>query len=177
MERPTEPARRSLDDAGVKFRQTVPSLHLALAVALLLAGCGALNQPSGHVELIPSQWDIVSVTGSTIEAATMPTIAIGRSNSARLALHCGEIDLRYTADTGGSALSFGEQRVAATCATPTDPEDLAIRSAVGRVEGWHIVSDTAINLVDGGGKALLSLQATTCDCPHQQAGNAGPTPS
>ncbi len=117
------------------------------------------------------------MTGSAIDDATMPTIAIGRSNSARLGLHCGEIDLRYVSDTGGSALSFGEQRVGATCATPTNSEDVAIRSAVGRVEGWRVVSDTSIELVDEGGRALLSLRATTCDCPHQPAGSAGPTPS
>jgi len=117
------------------------------------------------------------VRGSAIDDATLPTLAIGRSNSARLGLRCGEIDLRYVSENDGSALTFGEQRVGATCTTPTDPEDVAIRSAVGRVEGWRVVSDTSIDLVDEGGRALLSLRATTCDCPHQPAGNAGPTSS
>jgi hypothetical protein len=163
MERPTAALREAV--------------WLALVVAVLGAGCGALNRPSDRVVLIPSQWEIVSVTGSAIDDATMPTIAIGRSNSARLGLHCGEIDLRYVTDTGGSALSFGEQRVSATCATPADPEDAAIRSAIVDVGEWRVVSDTSIELVDAGGRALLSLRATTCDCPHQPAGTAGPTPS
>jgi hypothetical protein len=163
MERPTAALREAVSHT--------------LAVAVLVAGCGALNRPSDRVELIPSQWEIVSVTGSAIDDATMPTLAIGRSNSARLGLHCGEIDLRYVSDTAGSALSFGEQRVSATCATPADPEDVAIRSAVDGVEGWRVVSATSIELVDEGGRALLSLRATTCDCPHQPAGTAGPTPS
>jgi hypothetical protein len=146
-----------------------------LAVAVLVAGCGALNRPPDRVELIPSQWEIVSVTGSAIDDAMLPTIAIGRSNSARLALHCGEIDLRYVSDTNGAALSFGEQRVDAACVAPTDPEDVAISNAIDGVEGWRVVSDTSIELVDDGGRALLSLRATTCDCPHQPLGDASPT--
>jgi len=171
MERPTAALPESIS------RRTEPSAWLALAIAVLVAGCGALNRPSGRVVLIPSQWEIVSVTGSAIDDATMPTIAIGRSNSARLGLHCGEIDLRYVSDTGGSALTFGEQREDAACVAPPNPEDVAIRAAVDGVKGWRVVSDTSIELVDEGGRTLLSLRATTCDCPHQPAGNARPTPS
>ena len=148
-----------------------------ILVGAVAAACGTAVRPSFHVDLIPSTWEIDSVSGAEVQGASPPILTIGRSDSARLGLHCGEIDLRYVTDTDGSALSFGEQRVGATCATPTDPEDVAIRGAVGRVEGWRIVSDTSIELVDDGGRALLSLRATTCDCPHQPAGSAGPTSS
>jgi hypothetical protein len=172
--------RRSLHRApeiAQEHGQDMVGTGLALAVAVLVAGCGALSRPPDRVELIPSQWEIVSVRGSAIDDATLPTLAIGRSNSARLGLRCGEVDLRYVSDSDGSALTFGEQRVSATCATPADPEDAAIRSAIVDVGEWRVESATSIELVDEGGHALLSLRATTCDCPHQPAGTAGPTPS
>ena len=149
----------------------------ALAVAVLLAGCGALNRPSDRVELIPSNWEIVSVRGSALDDATLPTLSIGRSNSARLALQCGEIDLRYVSDTAGVALSFGEQRIGPTCATPTAPEDAAIRRAIVAVGEWRVVSATSIEMVDEGGRALLSLRAVTCDCPHHLPGDSAPRAS
>jgi hypothetical protein len=153
------------------------AVWLALAVAVLVAGCGALSRPSDRVELIPSNWEIVSVSGSSLDDATLPTLSIGRSNSARLALQCGEIDLRYVSDTAGAALSFGEQRADATCATPMVPGDAAIRTAIVAVGEWRVVSATSIEMVDRGGRALLSLRAMSCDCPHHLPGQSAPTSS
>jgi hypothetical protein len=148
-----------------------------LAGALLVAGCGGADRPFDKVALIPSYWEIVRVSGTDLVGATLPILTIGRSNSARVALTCGEIDFQYNADTDGAALSFGEQRVATACETPPDEKDIAVRSAIGAVKGWRVVSDTSIELLDGRGQAVLSLQATTCDCPHQPPGTGQPTSS
>jgi len=154
-----------------------PALRILLAAALLVAGCGAANRPFDKVALIPSYWEVVRVSGTDLVGATLPILTIGRSNSARIALTCGEIDFQYSADTDGAALRFGEQRVATPCATPSRQEDVAVRSAIGAVEAWRVVSDSSIELLDGHGQAVLSLQATTCDCPHQPPGTGGPTSS
>lgn len=148
-----------------------------LAIALLVAGCGGGSRPFDKVALIPSTWEIVRVSGADLVGATLPILTIGRSNSARVALTCGEIDFQYNADTDGAALGFGEQRVAAACETAPDQGDIAVRRAIGAVEAWRAVSDTSIELLDGHGQAVLSLQATTCDCPHQPPGTGGPTSS
>jgi hypothetical protein len=152
-------------------------MRVALALALLLAGCGGAQRPFDQVALIPSTWEIVRVSSTDLTGANFPILTIGRSNSARVELTCGEIDLQYTADTAGSALRFGEQRVAAACETPPEQEDDTIRSAIGSVEAWRVVSDTSIELLDGRGQALLALQSTTCDCPHQPPGTGRPTAS
>ena len=154
-----------------------PTMRVVLALALLVAGCGAAKRPFDEVALIPSTWEIVRVSGTDLVGATLPILTVGRSNSARVALTCGEIDLQYVADTDGSALRFGEQRVAAACETPPDQQDATIRSAIGSVAEWRVVSDNSIELLDGRGQALLSLQATTCDCPHQPPGTGAPTSS
>jgi hypothetical protein len=149
-----------------------------LAVALLVAGCGSAAPSTPGVALIPSIWEVASVRGTTIDGATLPVLAIERSNLARLELACGEVDLRYASGTsGGTSLSFVEQRVAATCATPIDPDDIALRAAIADVEGWRVMSDTSIELLDQGGGVLVALRATTCDCPHQPPGTGGPTSS
>ena len=149
-----------------------------LAMALFVAGCGSAAPSTPGVALVPSIWEVVSVRGSAIDDASLPVLAIERSNVARLELACGEVDLRYASGTsGGASLSFGEQRVAATCATPTDPDDIALRVAIADVEGWRVMSDTSIELLDKGGQVLVALRATTCDCPHQPPGTGWPTSS
>ena len=152
-------------------------MRALLAVALLVAGCGGAGRPFEKVALIPSYWDVVRVSGTDLTGATLPVLTIGRSNSARVALTCGEIDFQYSADTNGAALRFGEQRVATSCETPPDQADVAVRSAIRAVEAWRVVSDSSIELLDRDGKAVLSLQATTCDCPHQPPGTGRPTSS
>ena len=153
-------------------------MRALLAIALLLvSGCGVANRPFDQVALIPSTWEIVRVSGTDLVGATLPILTIGRSNSARVALTCGEIDFQYSADTEGSALGFGELRVSAACETPPDQEDFTIRNAISAVEAWRVVSDTSIELLDQHGQAVLSLQATTCDCPHQPPGSGAPTSS
>jgi hypothetical protein len=152
-------------------------MRALLAVALLVAGCGGASRPFEKVALIPSYWDVVRVSGTDLTGATLPVLTIGRSNSARVALTCGEIDFQYSADTDGAALRFGEQRVATSCETPPDQADVAVRSAIRAVEAWRVVSDSSIELLDRDGKAVLSLQATTCDCPHQPPGTGRPTSS
>ena len=152
-------------------------MRVALAIALLVAGCGGGSRPFEQVALIPSYWEIVRVSGTDLTGATLPILTIGRSNSARVALTCGEIDFQYSADTDGSALGFSEQRVAPACTTPQGQQDVAIRSAIKAVEAWRVVTDTSIELLDGHGQAVLSLQATTCDCPHQPPGTGPPTSS
>ena len=152
-------------------------MRVLVAVALLVAACGGANRPFDKVALIPSYWDIVRVSGTDLTGATLPVLTIGRSNSARVALSCGEIDFQYSADTDGAALRFGEQRVATACETPPDQQDAAVRSAVAAVQAWRVVSDASIELLDRDGTAVLSLQATTCDCPHQPPGTGRPTAS
>jgi len=152
-------------------------MRALLAVALLVAGCGGAGRPFEKVALIPSYWDVVRVSGTDLTGPTLPVLTIGRSNSARVALTCGEIDFQYSADTDGAALRFGEQRVATSCETPPDQADVAVRSAIRAVEAWRVVSDSSIELLDRDGKAVLSLQATTCDCPHQPPGTGRPTSS
>jgi hypothetical protein len=152
-------------------------LAAGLALAVVAAACGSADRPFDRVQLIPSYWDIVSINGSVVTGSAPLRVAIGRSNSARLELQCGEIDLRYTSDQPGSALTFVEQRLDAACQAPVEPGDAAIRRAVADVRAWRVISDSSIELVDGGGTALLSLQATTCDCPHQLPGEASPTSS
>jgi len=154
-----------------------PAIRALLAGALLVAGCGGADRPFDKVALIPSYWEIVRVSGTDLVGATLPILTIGRSNSARVALTCGEIDFQYNADTDGAALSFGEQRVATACEAPPDNNDTAIRSAIGAVQAWRVVSETSIELLGRDGKAVLSLQATTCDCPHQPPGSGRPTSS
>ena len=150
-------------------RRTPP---VALAVALLAAACTAAGRPFDRIDLIPSYWEVAAVAGQTVEG-DLPVISIERSNSARVELHCGEIDFRYTSDTDGAALSFDEQRVDATCRSPLEQQDVAIRSAIAGVRGWRVVSDTAIEMLDQAGQAVLSLTMTTCDCPHQPPGSPG----
>jgi hypothetical protein len=60
---------------------------------------------------------------------------------------------------------------------PSRQEDVAVRSALGAVQAWRVVSETSIELLDRDGRAVLSLQATTCDCPHQPPGTGRPTSS
>jgi len=78
-----------------------------LAIALLVAGCGGGSRPFDKVALIPSTWEIVRVSGADLVGATLPILTIGRSNSARVALTCGEVDFQYNADTDGGAVGFG----------------------------------------------------------------------
>lgn len=154
-----------------------PAIRALLAVALLVAGCGNADRPFDKVALIPSYWEIVRASGTDLVGVTLPVLTIGRSSSARVALTCGEIDFQYTADADGAALSFGEQRVATACVAPPDQRDIAVRGAIGAVQAWRVVSETSIELLDRDGRAVLSLQATTCDCPHQPPGTGRPTPS
>jgi hypothetical protein len=149
----------------------------ALFVGLLAAGCGSSDRPFDRVALIPSTWEIVTVSGTTIDGEAPPVLSIGRSNSARVELDCGEIDLRYISDTDGAALSFGEQRVEAACQASAAGEDVAIRTAISSVDTWRVISDTTIEMLDEGGRALLSLRLTSCDCPHLPPGTGGPTSS
>jgi hypothetical protein len=155
----------------------VTSARAALLCAVLIAGCGGSTRPFDRVALIPSYWDVVRVSGSAIVGDAPPVLTVGRSNSGRVALHCGEIDLRYSADTGGSTLTFEEQRVAAACQSPGDNQDLAVRSAIGAIHSWRVVSETEIEMLDAGGRAVLDLRMTTCNCPHQPPGSGGPTSS
>jgi len=147
-----------------------------LVMALLAAACSGADRPFDRIDLIPSYWEVVSVSGATV-AGDLPVVSIERSNSARIELHCGEIDFRYTSDTDGAALTFAEQRVAATCALPPEPQDVAIRSAIAGVRSWRVTSDLTIEMLDEAGRAVLSLTKTTCDCPHQPPGSVGPRPS
>jgi len=148
-----------------------------VALALLLSACGAADRPFDRVDLIPSYWEIASVSGAPATGATPPFLAIERSSSARVEMACGEIDYRYVADTDGAALSFAEQRVDAACTTPTDPQDVAIRAAISGVSRWRVTSDTMIDMIDAGGVARLSLRMTTCNCPHAPPGTGAPTSS
>lgn len=145
-------------------------------IALLMAACSTADRPFDRIDLIPSYWEVVTVSGTTV-AGDLPVVSIERSNSARVELHCGEVDLRYTSDTDGAALTFAEQRVAATCSSPPEPQDVAIRSAVAAVRSWRVTTDTTIEMLDQAGQAVLSLSMTTCDCPHQPPGSVGPRPS
>lgn len=154
-----------------------PAIRVALVLALLASGCGAATRPFDQVALIPSTWEIVRVSTTDLVGATLPVLTIGRSNSARVALACGEIDLRYASETDGAALTFAEQRVAAACDPPAERQDAVIRAAITSVQAWRVVSETAIELLGGDGRPLLSLQLTTCDCPHQPPGTGGPTSS
>jgi hypothetical protein len=117
------------------------------------------------------------VNGAPATGPTLPFVAIERSSSARAEMVCGEIDFRYISDTDGAALSFAEQRVDAACAAPTDPQDVAIRAAIAAVRSWRATSDTTIEMLDPGGRTVLSLRLTTCNCPHAPPGTGAPTSS
>jgi hypothetical protein len=153
------------------------ALRAVLSFAVLLGGCAGSSRPFDKVALIPSYWEIVCMQGSDVVGDPLPILTIGRSNSARVALTCGEVDLRYTADTDGAALSFGEQRVVPACDQPADQQDAMIRAAITSVQAWRVISDTDIELLGRDGTALLSLQATSCNCPHQPPGTGAPTSS
>jgi hypothetical protein len=147
-----------------------------LAVALVVIGCAA-DRPFDKVALIPSTWDIVSVGGAPVQGATPLVLTIGRSSSARVAIACGEVDYRYTADTTGATLSFAEQRITASCQAPSGADDGAILDAIARVKAWRAPSEASIELLDGSGATLLTLRLTTCDCPHQPPGTGPATSS
>ena len=147
-----------------------------MAIALLTAACSTADRPFDRIDLIPSYWEVVSLSGAAV-AGDLPVVSIERSNSARIELHCGEIDFRYTSDTDGAALTFAEQRVTATCTSPPEAQDVAIRSAMAGVRSWRVTSETTIEMLDEAGHAVLSLTKTTCDCPHQPPGSVGPRPS
>jgi hypothetical protein len=154
-----------------------PFARLLIAIGCVAAGCGASDRPFDRVALIPSTWEIVTVSGAAVDGDPLPILAIGRSDSARVELRCGEIDLQYISDTDGAALSFGEQRVFGACQAPADKQDVTIRTAIGAVNAWRVLSDSTIEMLDQGGRAVLSLRMTSCDCPHQPPGTGAPTSS
>ena len=153
------------------------AIAAAMTVALLVGACGARDRPFDRIDLIPSYWQVVTVSGTAVAGEELPVLSIERSNAARVELRCGEIDFRYASDTDGAALTFGEQRVDAACQSPPDAQDVAIRAAIASVRSWRVTSDTTIEMLDAGGRAVLSLQVTSCDCPHQPPGTGGPTSS
>ena len=144
---------------------------------MLVTGCGTADRPFDRIDLIPSYWDVTSVNGAEVAGDAPSVFSIERSSSARVQVACGEIDFRYTVDLKGSALSFAELRVDAACQSPPDQQDVAIRAAAASVRGWRVTSADTIEMLDAGGRAILALRMTTCNCPHSPPGSVAPTSS
>lgn len=140
-------------------------MRTALLLCFVLSGCGLADRPLDRVQLIPSAWEILSVNTTAIDAATRPTLAIDPNNGARLWLGCGLIYLQYISDTDGSALTFGEVRVDASCAGSTDQATVAVRAALASVEEWRVVSGTSIEMLSEDGRTVLALRMGAVPSP------------
>jgi hypothetical protein len=140
-------------------------MRTALLLCVFLGSCGLADRRSDRIQIIPSAWEIVSVDGSALDTAALPTLAIDRNNTARLFLGCGVIYLRYISDTDGQALSFGEKRVDARCAESSDQSIVAVREALKAVDEWRVTSDASIAMVSGDGRTLLALRMGSVPSP------------
>ena len=128
-------------------------LGLVLALASLLAGCGAARE----VDLEGTDWTLVELNGAALMPGTNITLSFDEENAGGFA-GCNAYGGSYEAG-GDGALSIGlMQRTAQACLEPEgvmEQED-AYLAALQDVAAYRVTGDR-LELEDGAGESLLAF--------------------
>jgi hypothetical protein len=111
----------------------------------------ASDVPAYQMKLVGTDWVVVSV--DDIETGLpRPPLRLQQGEAAVLLLDCGEVWLAWSMDTDGAALSFGENRVPASCNAASDGP---LVKALLSTEEWSIQDDDHITLI---GESVVLLE-------------------
>ena len=128
-------------------------LGLVLALASVLAGCGA----AGEVDLDGSEWTLVELNGAALMPGTNITLSFEEGNAGGFA-GCNAYGASYETGRGG-ALSIGlMQRTVQACLEPAgvmEQED-AYWAALQAAAAYRVTGDR-LEIEDGAGGSLLAF--------------------